>query len=646
MHSQRQLSVVVHYFIYSLFLVLTISGTLFATYLINTEAKQEQQQKQQLQQDWLTTSIGEAVYRYDLPGIKALASQAMLNEWLTGITVSNPRDIPFIKQGLEQATLDTLIAKQRGYYETDTVTLRYNDEMVGFVHYTKSPLNSEINYALLLKTIALLVSLTFLLSLMARWFVETKITHQIDKLTRAVTNSSQQKLHDLSVQTNTPLEIAQLAQEFLLSNERLVLAAEEDFLTKLPNRRAFESKLHNLLSEQNMFVLGLIDIDNFKQVNDHFGHDVGDVLLVSCAQVLRETIKDNGFAARLGGDEFAFILECDTITTATVIADQIIDGVKKVSNDKSLIRINISASIGLAGPIDQGSPQDALRFADIALYKSKNAGRAQYTVYRPGFDEQPKRWIQIQSALNQALRTGYLNYELEPISYINNRTDYGVEMLLRLKDDEGNLIPPLELIEVAAQTGQLDALSRITLESGISVLKFHTEVSNVFLNFNGSELSKLDTPAFFEKMQQLGDSRQRLIFEITESTYLEDPKIVNILKKLRSIGIRIALDDFGTGYSSLACLNTLPLDFVKIDHSIVNKAFEDHRSRAVLRVILALRQEFHFEVITEGIESEQVLHFLQGEGVALGQGYLLNKKPRFLSGLKALQETKTAHVIA
>lgn len=623
MSSQRPLNKVVHYFIYSLFLVLTISGIVLSAYFVNAGAQQSQQQKQLLQQTWLTTSISEAVYRYDLPGVKALASQAMQNDWLVGISVHNERNIPLIAQGLNPVTAEASSLEEQATNHVNIETLLYDDEVVGAVHYLITPVELQINPLSLVRAVSILIVLVFLLSLLVRWFVETKITQHINKLTNVLNLGNTEQLMQLSVQQDVPKEIGLLAAEFMVRNDQLVSQAEEDFLTKLPNRRAFESKLDRSLSSRVSFVLGLIDIDNFKQVNDHFGHDVGDVLLVSCAQVLRETITEKGFAARLGGDEFAFILECETIDAATEVADNIINGVKKVSNDAPEIRLNISASIGLAGPLGEVSAPDALRYADIALYKSKNAGRARYTVYCPGFDEQPKRWIQVQTALNQGLSAGHLNYELETISYTHNQENYGVEMLLRLKDDDGNVIPPLEVIDVAIQTGQLEAFSQMTIDAGITTLRHSPDISNVFLNFNGMELSKLDTPEFFEKIEQLGKLKHRLVFEVTESTYLEDPEIINILKKLRNNGIRIALGDFGTGYSSLSCLNSLVLDFVKIDNSTVDKAFKDHRSRAVLRAILTLRQEFYFEVIAEGIESEQVLNFMRNEGVVLGQGYFL-----------------------
>lgn len=586
-------------------------------YVVKAQSFHEKTAEQEVIQSWLHTSITESVYSFDITSTQTIADQSVLNDWLIQIDVFNDFDT-LLASSLTQ---NKVTVSQKDDIKVQKIPLIKNNEKIGHIKLTTIPIKSTIDLDILIMPVVFIILMAFIFSFFVRWFIEKKITSSIDSLTQIIDSNNIDKLNELASRKGISKEISQLAIEFLLRNEQLTKQATEDTLTELPNRRAFTAIVNNVLSKKKGFILGLIDIDHFKQINDTFGHAAGDELLIQCAKAISNSIGKQGHVARLGGDEFAFLIECNDIAIGTEYAEKILKSVADVNQKLSEIEISISASIGLAGPLLDTTEQDALRFADIALYEAKNAGRACYYVYREGLDQTSQRWLEIKAALTYSIKNDDLNYELDHIIDLTTMKPHGNEMLLRLTDQNKEIHPPLKVIDIAIQTGQISALAFANFNSAIAILKENPDISRLFLNFNSTELLHLDTPFFHQRLQQNSYLAKRLVFEVTETRSLDDPALIMAIENLHQKGVRFALDDFGTGFSSLSSLSVLPLDYIKIDHSIVHAAFEGTRGLALLRTILALQQNFGVQIIAEGIESKAILRFLQKEGALLGQGY-------------------------
>ncbi|WP_449064211.1 putative bifunctional diguanylate cyclase/phosphodiesterase [Planomonospora algeriensis] len=377
----------------------------------------------------------------------------------------------------------------------------------------------------------------------------------------------------------------------------------------------------------------LLDLDGFKDVNDTYGHPVGDELLTVVARRLRGLTADGQILARLGGDEFAIVLPGADLGTATAAAERVLSAVRApyAIDGRELY---VTTSIGVLAESSPATASDALRDADLALYAAKAAGKNQIAVFDHALRAERLHHAAIATGLRQALAADELSLAYQPVVDLVSGGIYAVEALLRWTPTGGRPIPPDVFIPVAEDTGLIVDIGRWVLEQACADAKRWHERHGiaVTVNVSGRQLrERTFREMVVEILTRQALPRNALTIEVTESMLLatsqaETRRIVEVLADLRAHGVRIALDDFGTGYSSLAYLRTLPVDILKIDRSFTAPLTNaDHRqARAFTRAIVELAASLDLSTVVEGVESREQAGVLQQMGCPLAQGYLFS----------------------
>ncbi len=422
--------------------------------------------------------------------------------------------------------------------------------------------------------------------------------------------------------------------------ERLEHQAFHDPLTGLPNRQLFHERVGQALerapSRPEQVAVLFIDLDNFKTVNDTFGHARGDEVIVAAAHRLRACMPFGEMTARLGGDEFAILLDGVTAPQVTELAERVLAALNGRPLDCAGHNVTIGASIGiaLAGPGE--TTETLLRNADLAMYQAKVHGRGRHALYEPGMHLAVASRFRLEEALQTAVAAGAITLVYQPIASLGTGAVVGAEALARWSDPELGSVPPSEFIAVAEQTGLIHELGRQLLEQACSdIVRWRARTGrDAYVTVNVSPL-QLDDRRFPSSVLQIlrkhSLSPSSLVLEVTEGLLVAE-RSRESLRELRTHGIRVAIDDFGTGYSSLAYLRHLPVDMVKIDQTFLHSDTGDARDasdtgdsedRAFLQAIVGLAQTLRLATICEGIETERQLHDLLSTGCGFGQGYLL-----------------------
>ena len=372
-----------------------------------------------------------------------------------------------------------------------------------------------------------------------------------------------------------------------------------------------------------------IDLDDFKTVNDTLGHEVGDQLLVAVARRLETCVRPADTLARLGGDEFAILLE-DMLhaADAVMVAERIVE-VLKEPFDLEGKQLFVQASIGIVTDISPDAETDQLLHnADTAMYVAKSHGRGGYEIFEPRMQEALRRRLELKTDLNRAVDKSEFSLSYQPMLELGTGTIHGVEALLRWQHPTRGLIPPLEFISLAEDTGVILPLGRWVLREACRQAKswqkkFGLPSLSIHVNVSVTQLG--DAALADDVAQILRDSQLRpdcLILEVTESVLMRETDITSgNLQGLKEIGARIAIDDFGTGYSSLGYLQRFPIDLIKIDKSFIDRVGQGAEASAVVRAIVKLSQSLDLLTCAEGIESEMQIAELDALGCALGQGY-------------------------
>ncbi|MTF39506.1 bifunctional diguanylate cyclase/phosphodiesterase [Cyanobacterium aponinum] len=425
---------------------------------------------------------------------------------------------------------------------------------------------------------------------------------------------------------------------------KLIEAANTDFLTKLPNRAYFMATLENLLQEakntpHQLFALLLVDLDNFKTINDSLGHLAGDKFLIDIAYSLRRCLSSSHMVARLGGDEFAILLDSITkVEDAIAVAEKIqveISSPFYIHNQEFFT----TCSIGIVLSHNQttNSPylraEDLFRDADIAMYQVKNKGKGDYQVFgREMYDDFIRR-LQLQNDLRKSIEKDNLIIYYQPIIDLKTGKITSIESLVRWQHPELGFLNPNKFLPIAEQSGLMISLGKLVLNKACNQLKQWQEANlipeNVCINVNVSEQQ-------FEQgniLQQIKDvlnktqiSPHNLRIEITESIIAHQiQNITKILSEIKKLGVKIAIDDFGTGYSSLARLRNFPLNQIKIDKAFVKPLNTHPKNIKFLQGIITLCHNLELNVVCEGIETETQLEILQKLNCNYGQGYLFSK---------------------
>ena len=406
--------------------------------------------------------------------------------------------------------------------------------------------------------------------------------------------------------------------------------ARHDALTNLPNRFNLQERLDIALdlAAQHGRALALvyIDLDRFKPVNDLFGHAVGDTLLIEAAKRILAEIHPTDMLARIGGDEFVMILTSPPQPErASLIGTRVIESMGKPFDIEGH-RIEIGASVGVAlYPEDGGDADTLMRAADAAMYRVKDEGRGALRFFESSMNAQLQAKLQLRQELAGAVERGELVLHYQPI--VNGITGEveTFEALIRWIHPERGMVPPMDFIPLAEETGLIDGIGRWVIDTACREAAQWRHPWRVSVNVSPRQFRQTDICATLGRaLDSNALHPARVVVEVTESILIEDtPKAVAILHRLKGMGVRVALDDFGTGYSSLSYLQFFKFDTFKIDKSFVKKLAEGGDALTIIGAIINLGQNLGLQVTVEGVETRAQLDTLRSLGCDQIQGYLI-----------------------
>ncbi|SEG26436.1 putative bifunctional diguanylate cyclase/phosphodiesterase [Bosea lathyri] len=407
------------------------------------------------------------------------------------------------------------------------------------------------------------------------------------------------------------------------SMKELEILANRDALTNLDNRRALLFKLDHELASRKSLTLLSVDIDHFKVINDSFGHDVGDALLVSIGETLSSCLASGEMVARMGGDEFMIVTSCGT-SEAIELARRVLARIGSQRRIKGR-SITATVSVGIVLADRSMTVEEALKRADIALYKAKSDGRNHFAVYTAELSAEHDEHLAFEADMREAIRTGQFQLAYQPIYNPRSGSVTLVEALLRWEHPTRGHISPATFIPVAERTGLIRVLGAWTIETAARAALTWPRNVGVSVNVSARQFeSDHDLVAVVAAiLRRTGLQPRRLTLEITESTLIEDaPHIIDSLMRLRTMGVRIALDDFGTGYSSLSYLVKLPIDIIKIDKSFSHEIEVSRKVNALMAAITDLAHQLGLLIIVEGVETEPQLAAMRRFSLHGIQGFI------------------------
>lgn len=408
--------------------------------------------------------------------------------------------------------------------------------------------------------------------------------------------------------------------------------ARFDPLTGLANRHQFHQQLAAYFPAEGTAQpcsLFLLDLDNFKTVNDSLGHTAGDELLREVAKRLRAAAGGRGLVARLGGDEFAWLIPGNLPQDAIEESHRYLRQVLSQPWQYQDHSIAVHGSIGVSfAPADARAAADLMRSCDMALYAAKAAGRDALCYFDPAMEVQASQKLGLLGDMRKSLEAGDFSVYYQPQIDISNGTLSGFEALVRWRHPKRGLVPPTEFIALAEDSGLIVPLGAWVLAQACHDAATWPPALRVAVNVSAVQIERADMYATtLAALQRSGLSAQRLELELTESSLMRDANAAqSLLRALRAKGVRVALDDFGTGYSSLSYLRSFPMDKLKIDRSfvsILDEADSDGGAAAIVQAIVQLARTLQLETTAEGVETEAQLEALSHIGCTYGQGYLL-----------------------
>ncbi|MEQ8772187.1 MAG: EAL domain-containing protein [Erythrobacter sp.] len=402
-----------------------------------------------------------------------------------------------------------------------------------------------------------------------------------------------------------------------------------DALTGLANRRALVRDIEQFSRGDEEIALALIDLDSFKEVNDHYGHAVGDALIRQCARALRQACGREAKCYRLGGDEFAALMHGRVAGTILEgMCRSVLDTLKspvELDLDTGRRQVSVGASIGLARSTadDRLAPSEMLRRADVAMSASKRGGKMRCTWFNRAFDRQREAMREIEDDLHRALADGEFELAFQPLVSARDKRIVAVESLLRWNRRNAPPIGPNTFIPVAEESGLINPIGLWVLhQSCIDALGWDDITLSV--NISAAQLRNPEFPIKLgEILEETGFPPQRLELEVTETCLVLDPVVAErTLDVIRGFGVRISLDDFGTGYASIGFLRQFRFEKLKLDRSLVVQASEDDGSRAMMLSSIAVARALGMGVTAEGVETEPQADLVRAAGCDLIQGWL------------------------
>ena len=418
--------------------------------------------------------------------------------------------------------------------------------------------------------------------------------------------------------------------------EQLTHQVFHDSLTGLSNRALLTDRLEQAHARGSRsgapYAVLFIDLDRFKVVNDSLGHHAGDELLVAVADRLRSKVRPGDTFARFGGDEFVMLLvDMSDAADAEHVAQRILDDLAEPFRIQGR-DLPVSASIGVVvGHPSHTTAEQCLRDADVAMYRAKSKGKARYEVVRPGTESEETARLDRELALRQAIDRGELEVHYQPVFSVATLAIESVEALVRWRHPTRGLVPPVDFIPLAEETGLIAPLGRFVLEEACRQLQAWTaadprcESLVVSVNLSPHQFRQPDlSDQVAEVLAVTGLDPARLCLEVTESAMMADASSATAtLQQLKALGTRLSIDDFGTGYSSLSYLKRFPVDFVKIDRSFIGDLADGDVDTEIVRAVIRLSAAIGMQAVAEGVETEQQLLALRALGCPLVQGYHL-----------------------
>jgi len=447
---------------------------------------------------------------------------------------------------------------------------------------------------------------------------------------------SDQMPHDREL-ISVATQLISIAIERRQAEARLLVLANYDSLTRLPNRALFRDRLDqamaHALRHEGLMAVMFLDLDRFKTINDTLGHASGDVLLREVAQRLQRCVREEDTVARLGGDEFTVILtQITRPEDAALVANKIVEVLAppiQLSGQETFVTPSIGVTIY---PSDSSDADDLLKYADTAMYLTKKGGGNGYRFFSTEMNTLTAGRLEMENGLRHALERDEFVVYYQPKFALASETIIGAEALLRWKHPDWGIVSPAEFIPVLEETGLIEPVGEWVLKTVCTQIRAWQDAAmpalRIAVNLSGRQLQRNNLSTTLAAIiEETGLDPRLLELEVTESMLMHDPTYaVNMLKQMRDKGVmHIAVDDFGTGYSSLSYLKRFPIDALKVDKSFVDGLPHDADDAAIARAVIALAHSLKLEVIAEGVENDEQLEFLRDNGCDVIQGYIVGQ---------------------
>lgn len=454
-----------------------------------------------------------------------------------------------------------------------------------------------------------------------------------------------------------PVELAQMVRRRTRALESANLSLERqathDSLTGLGNRAMLEHELNRSIEHmrhaKGQLAVLLLDLDDFKSINDSLGHRAGDTMLQAVAQSLGRCVRSADAVYRLGGDEFVVVLnQLGEASLAGSIARKIL---AEVAQPRLILEqeIQLTTSIGVViYPQDAEDAESLLSLADVAMYRAKKNGRNQMAFFSPALDHAAQTRLQLADQLREAIRTEAFELHYQVKVDIASGQAMGAEALLRWRHPVQGLIPPAEFIPLAEETGLIVAIGEWALQTAcMAAESWHRCLGTPLSIAVNLSAKQFQDAALLEKVRTAllhsGLPAHRLELEITESMMMHKPdEAAATMRALRQLGVHLAIDDFGTGYSSLGYLSRFPIQCLKIDRSFVQNVPDSETDSTIARSIVSLGKSLGLTVVAEGVETQSQLDFLRQHGCHIAQGYLLGRPLEAARFIEQLRQQEAA----
>ena len=403
-----------------------------------------------------------------------------------------------------------------------------------------------------------------------------------------------------------------------------------DLLTGIPNRTAFsaciEATVDAASSDGHSFALMCLDFDRFKEVNDVFGHAVGDQLLLQLSKRL-QAVAGGAFLARLGGDEFVVVAaDGNQPSAAENMADRLLAAVNEdIVIDGQSMRVGVSIGIAIF-PVDGSDATALIANADAALYRAKAEGRGTFRFFEANMDRRLRERRVLQQELRSAIERSELVMYYQPQARITGEV-IGFEALVRWRHPQRGVVPPGTFIPLAEESGLIVSMGEWIMRAACQEAASWPKPLQIAINLSPVQFRHGDLPGLVHTvLLETGLTPSRLELEITEGVLIGDfSRALSILRRLKSLGVRIAMDDFGTGYSSLSYLQSFPFDKIKIDQAFISNLERNPQSATIIRAVIGLARGLELPVVAEGVETKDQLAFLSKESCDEVQGFLIGK---------------------